>query len=250
MTTASTPHLEAAAGRLTLSRSLMPVLMRLHSGRDADLTFDDVEALEAATIVTEGMLHPVADAILATMTDPELVATIERTSIGLPPWLGTVWGRGAMGVVGESPAPDMFTLSQTQRGLIPFHVANLVGVGPRPAPGHHNTVVVETALLAASRPHWDTPHVMGEMLADHAVPVGAARALAAAHASRLASWRVTCLRTHPDGTPSDGEILILDGGDGGYWSLVADIDAPGTVTFTPLRWPFVIDLIGDLFPTG
>jgi hypothetical protein len=224
--------------------------MGLRGGRSTDLGRLEAAALEAGGILVEGDLHPVADSILATMTNPDLVATVECTTIERKPWLGTAWGRGAVGVIGESHAPDTFTLHQTQRGLLPFHVANLVGVGPRPTPDYHETVVVDTEVLAASRSNWHAPEVMTDLLADRHIPSQAAIALAAAHASRRASWRVTCLRTEPTGSPQDGEALVLDGGEGGYWSLAADVDAPGTVTFTPLRWSFVIDLIGDLFPTG
>jgi hypothetical protein len=228
----------------------MPVAMRLHSGRDIELAQPEAAALEAAGIVVDGDLHPVADSILATMTDPDLVATVECTTIERRPRLGTVWGRGATGVVGESPAPDTFTLHQTQRGLLPFHVMNLVGVGPRPTPSVDSAVVVDTAVLAASRPHWHTPEVVSDLLTGQDIPQRAADALAAAHAMRRASWRVTCLRTDATGAPQDGEALVLDGDDAGYWSLAADADAPGTVTFTPLPWPFVIDLLGTLLPAG
>lgn len=250
MTGASAPRLDAAGGRLILSRTLMPVAMQLHTGRDTTLATAEASALEAAGILVDGHLHPVADSILATMTDPDLVATVECTTLKRRPWLGTVWGRGATGVVGESPAPDTFALHQTSRGLLPFHVTNLVGVGPRPTPDVRRPIVVATEVLAASRPHWHAPEVVSDLLTDQGIPQRGADALATAHAMRRASWRVTCLRTDPAGIPCNGEVLVLDGDDGGYWSLQADADASGTVTFTPIPWPFVINLVGDLLPTG
>lgn len=243
------PSLDLAAGRLIISRRLIPIAMQLHSGRQHLPGQSETEALEAGGVVINGDLHPLADAILATMTDPDLVATVECTSVDRPPRVGTAWGRGATGVIGESAAPDTFTLHQTSRGLLPFHVANLLEVGPRPTPSHIGTVTVDAEVLTSTRPHWQQEDRMRVVLLDHGVPAAAATALAGLHASRRASWRVTCLRRDPDGIPRDGETLVIDGGPSGYWSLVSDAEAPETLTFTPLRWSFVIDLLGELLPT-
>lgn len=250
MSSEANPSLDLAAGRLIISRRLIPVAMQLHNGPQHLPSRSETEALEAAGIVVDGDLHPLANAILATMVDPELVATVECTSLDRPPRVGTAWGRGATGVIGEALAPETFTLHQASRGLLPFHVASLLEVGPRPTPGHNETVTVDTELLSATRPHWQERDRMRAVLVDHDVPEAAATALSALHASRRSSWRVSCLRRDPAGIPRDSEVLVVDAGPGGYWSLAADVEAPDTVTFTPLRWSFVIDLLGELLSSG
>jgi len=246
---AHAPLLNVVEGRLVLPRELLPTAMQVSEGQTPPQGAPETTALTTAGILVQGRLHPVADSILSTMVDPELVATIECTEVARPPTLSTIWGRGATGVVGESRAADMFTLHQTARGLLPFHVANLVSLGPRPAPVSRASVAVAAEMLAASRPQWHDPEVLTTLLRSSGVPDADAGAIAMAHAARRGTWRINALRIDTGGLPSDDDVLVLDGDAAGYWTLTAANEPPDTVRFEPIAWSEVLNLVGRLIPT-
>jgi hypothetical protein len=245
--------LDAGRGTLTLPRRLVPTVMLLRAKGRAGFAGDasSVRALaelERAGITAAGRLHPLAADILQVVTDPSLVVTVEVRALERPA-ISTIWASDAGAVLGQAIEPGLFHLGPIEPDLLPFHLAQLTMVGPRPDHGFAGSADAPAGLLDELEPLWCTdPDAVAARLVGAGVGAAWAERLAGAHRHRRATWRVASLWAGPDGSAHDREVMMLDAGPEGYWEITPlPADVP-SIRFTPRRFADVMEALTAAAP--
>ena len=238
--------LDAGRGTLTLPRRLVPVVMLLGTrgsvGSDPAIMRDLVE-LERAGIAPDRRLHPLAADMLEIVTDPRRVITVESSN-DTTTRISTIWVRHRSAVLGRPAGRDLFQLGPIEVGLLPFHLAQLVGVTSYPDAPFSGSVTAPAGLLDSLSDTWmeDPRRAVAALIADGIDPLWARR-LTAAHRHRRTRWRVASLWVDPDGSAGDDEIVVLDAGPAGFWQVLADGSGMDQVTFVTRRFVDVLELL-------
>ena len=239
MTEPKAPSLDRS--RLRLPRHLLPTALLLvdHPGQLTAPGATGLASLEAAGVATAGSLHPTALRILTPVSAPRYVVSVDVFRDGAPT-IATVWCGAGLATVGTSQDREIFVLDPVEPALIPFHLAALAGVGPRPA-NHGRPMVAGryedfTRILDIAAPEGSLDaHDMESLLTRDSITEPAA-----------VRWRISTLWCEPDGFVGDRTIEFVDSGAGGYCEVTA---MPGSSTLlTPRTLDSVLRLIGDAVP--
>ena len=242
------PVLDAGRGTLTLPRRLVPTVMLLGSrpGTVAHgASLRDLVELERAGIAPGRRLHPLAAAMLEVITEPRHVITVhvernEGTEIS------TLWIRRTDVVLGRPAGPEVFELRPLELGLLPFHLAQLVAVVPRPEPPFGGSVTVPAAVLddgvamAAADPDGAIAALIGE-----GVDEAWAGRIVVVHQRLRARWRIGSLWVGRDGTPHDDAFEVLDAGQAGYWQVLSDPTGEGSITLAKRAFTDILALLEE-----
>ncbi len=211
------PTLDRTRHRLRLPRHLLPTALLLVDRRrplPASGT-PGLASLEAAGIATGSGLHPIALRILTPVSAPRYVVSVDVFRNGLPT-IATVWCSGRSATVGTSHDRRTFALDPVEPGFIPFHLAALAGVGPRPAGPGRAPTGIDVRSGGGGEPTVEAAGIR---------------------------WRISTLWRDPDGFVGDRSIEVIDAGPRGYWEVTT---MPGsTPVLTPRNLDSVLRLIGD-----
>lgn len=241
--------LDAGRGTLTLPRRLVPTVMLLGTHGTAATSrvrLQDLVELERAGITTDRQLHPQAADMLDVVTTPTRVITVEVT-IDERTDISTIWVRSTAAVLGRPTGPDLFQLGPLEVGLLTFHLAQLVTLGPRPDPPFAGSATVPAELLDELEPTWteDPAHAVSCLIAEGLDPEWAER-LTVVHNQRRSRWRISSLWIGEDGTPGDSEIIVLDAGVAGYWQVLPDAECRGQITLATRRFVDLLEVLQGL----
>lgn len=205
---------------LSVPKRLMPALLAVHSGEPLRATQKTAE-LEAGGLFTRGKLDPLVATLLDVMTNPTLVVTVESAG-ARSLRMATIWGSRRRAVIGTTANQELFELLQIDPELLPFHLAQITELSPRPVPPFHGTVSLSRETLQR---------------VEHLIP-GNQRAaerqlrqagiadpwpdwIVIALAHRRALWTVEAIWL--DGTDRHANrITVLDAGAAGYWTVLED----------------------------
>ena len=215
-------------GVLTLPRRLIPALMLLAA--EGTPPPSAVAELERCGVAPGGLLSPNATGLVAVMTDPDLVVSIEVTTRDATN-RSTIWATAERAVWGRPVELDVYQLRSIDTVTVPLLLAQLTGVGKRPeTPFTGSVTVAADALDAALDWQADDPETALAILASvGADPVWADRILIA-HQHRRAQWTVSSVWIGQAGGHEVHEATVLDAGHAGYWRIASA--EPGTVTYT------------------
>ena len=238
--------LDAGRRTLTLPRRLVPVVMMLGTrgsiGNDP-ATLRGLAELERAGIAPDRRLHPLAADMLTIVTDPQRVITVESNR-GASTSISTIWVRRRSAVLGRPAGRDFFQLGPVEVGLLPFHLAQLVGVRLHPDPPFSGSVTAPADLLDSLAGAWtDDPSRAVAALVGDGIDRTWAQRLALAHRHRTARWRIASLWVDHDGSAGDEEIVVLDAGPAGFWQILTDGSGMGQITFATRRFVDVLELL-------
>ncbi|MDJ0960625.1 MAG: ESX secretion-associated protein EspG [Acidimicrobiia bacterium] len=238
--------LDAGRGTLTLPRRLVPSVMLLGThGSDgaARVRLRDLVELERAGITTDRQLHPQAADMLEVVIAPTRVVTIEvTTDEGTA--ISTIWIRRTSAVLGRPAGPDLFRLGPIEVGLLTFHLAQLVTLGPRPDAPISGSVTVPADLLDELEMAWSAnPADAASRLIADGIDPGWAERLTVIHCQRRSRWRISSLWIGDDGTAGDTEVIVLDAGPAGYWQILPDGDDVGQITFATRRFVDLLEML-------
>jgi hypothetical protein len=188
--------------------------------------------------------------MLATVTRPGLVITVEVVAVG-PPEISTVWAGGGRVVLGRPVEPDLFELAPLDASLLPFHLAQLTRVGIRPDPPFVGSASVPAVLLTElETPNTIDVDLLVRRLRDAGVVQPWADRLAIAHHHRRCSWRVASLWTTSDGSARDAELRVLDAGPAGYWAITPSSEGPSRALVSVVTSSDVIEALRRAIPPG
>jgi|GEM_PF-6085763 len=221
-------------GTLTIPRRLIPAVMLLAAGGTPPVA-GAVDELERSGVMAHGVLDPAAADLVAVMTDPDLVVSVEvATRDGSQ--LSTVWATDDRAVWGRSVEVDIYQLRLIDALSVPLLLAQLTGVGRRPeAPFSGSVTIAAETLAAAVDWHTDDPETAcGILVAAGVDSLWADRILIALHHQR-ATWTVSSVWSDGASGHEVHEVTVLDAGPAGYWRLTSPDSGDVTYTVTSLR---------------
>lgn len=247
-----TQHLPAIDHRrrsLTIPRRLMPSVLAIRAGKPG--AADAVDELRARGVIAADSLDPLVADLVDVMTNPSLVVSAEarrvHAGVDVRARLSTFWRSGPRAVIGQTDDKRHFQLLQIEPMLLPFHMAQAVGMVPRPHPQFHGSFrvpastlsVIET--LAATNP----TAAEGELAAAGVARQWADRLLAAL-LLRRSLWTVESVWLGGTTEREESRLSVLDGGFAGYWRLSTEPD--DTVTVAPCSFDDLLVRIAALLP--
>ncbi len=232
-------------GTLTLPRHLIPALMLLAShGSPPPAAMSE---LERAGVACNGLLSAEASALVAVMTQPDLVISVEvATRDGAR--LSTIWATAAQAVWGRPVEHDVYQLRAIDTVTVPLLLVQLTGVGRRPEPPFAGSVCIAAEALEAAL-DWqadDPETALGILVAAGVDPQWADRILIA-HQHHRAKWTVSSVWTDGGAGHEVHDVTVLDAGPAGYWRITAP--EPATVAFTVASLHETIRLLRRCVPT-
>lgn len=207
----------------------MPVILGVHTG-DRPASQRSLAELEGAGVLHGGLLDAMVTTMVEVMTNPLLVVTVEVAG-GRSPRLSTIWSTPHRAVVGQTADRSRFDLVQIEPELLPFHVAQLTDLAPRPLPPFSGEVVLQaTALDLAEDLIASDPDLAEANLVSAGTPVEWVDRLLIALAHRKAMWAVESVWLGRATGRSEARLAVLDAGPAGYWRLTKSDDGRVTVS--------------------
>ncbi len=206
---------------LIIPRHLIPALLLAHQGAMAAIAHDRtaLTELEQCGATSGGHLTNAAADLVAVMTDPILVVSVEVTT-PVEHIRSTLWGTDAEVVWGRPADHDTFELRRLDPLQAHLLLAQLTGLGHRPSPPFWGGVTVESATLTRAlevRP--EEPDAAIRLLASSGVDDVWADRLLLAHDLIRAQWSVSSVWTGDPSGHRIAEIEVLDAGAAGYWRI-------------------------------
>lgn len=234
------PQIDIPGRRLVLPRHLVPIALMLRQ-REAAGEGGPVpgrEELDRAGITRGERLHPLAHRILGPVASPHMVVSVEVTEERRR--FATIWSRRSVATLGTSHDPASFVLDELEAELLPFHLAAITRLGPRPLPKAEPIVVAPVDLAGiptrgSERARRTSAGVGGDFVED----------LRAASRRR---WTVSTLRLDTEGSVVDSSLEAIDAGPLGYWEVTPL--ATDRVVLTPRRLDSVLRLLADAMPAN
>lgn len=220
-----TAMLNPANETIRIDRKYLPLLLELKTAErsgDGPAATAALASLEAADVLSDGRLHPMADAILEIIAEPGLVVSIERLRAGVVA-TSTMWATPAVAVIGTRVDSTLYELRLASPALLRFHLFETVHLRPRPeTAGFAHELPAELMLAAEAAIHDGDPEEATRLLTDSAID--AAAAIVKLLTVRVASWRVHSIWSGTDG-PASGAAYGMDCGKMG--NVLVDVDAAG-----------------------
>lgn len=233
-------------GTLTVPRRLIPALMLLATHGTPDPSA--LAELERSGVVAGGSLSSDVAGLLAVMTDPELVISVEVTTRD-GSRLSTIWATAASAVWGRPGDRDVYQLCSVDTLTVPLLLAQLTGVGKRPEAPFSGTVTMPVDAHQAAL-DWraeDPETALAILVAAGVDPLWADRVLIADE-HRRALWTVSSVWTERHVGHEVHEARVLDAGPAGYWRLTAPDQA--TVAYTVISLHETMRLLRRCVPGG
>lgn len=242
-----TATMNTGAETIRVDRKYLPLLMQLKTAGAVGVNAETNEALqhlEAADLVRDGELHPMADAIFELVAEPGLVLSVERMRIGSVA-ASTIWARPVGAVIGSRVENGVFELKLAAAALLPFHIFQLIHLRPLPkAPQFACTLGAETMLTVESHINEGDTSSATALLDQSGV--AAPSLVAAALAARVASWRVHSMWS-TNGDPQTAEASGMDCGPSGNVLVTVGADEP-TMTLRSASFSEMLSAVRATLP--
>jgi len=242
-----TTMLNPATETIRIDREYMPLLLELKTAEATgvgDATTAAIAALEAADILRDGRLHPMADTILGLVADPGLVVSVERLRAGVVS-ASTIWATPAAAAIGTRVDGGLYELRLANPALIPFHIFQMVHLQPRPEDGSFAYQLPAEVMFAAETAihDGDLDKALG-VIADAAVSTPAE--IVDLLTGRIASWRVHSMWSTAHG-PTIRAAYGMDCGRLG--NVLVDIDRIGpSLRLRAARFADVVEALRGSLP--
>ena len=231
---------------LSVPKRLMPALMAIHNG-DQGLAATTIDELAAGGLLLRKTLDPLVVSLLAVMTNPSLVVTVE--SVGAPvSRMATIWGSAQRAVLGSTVDRDQFDLLQIDPDLLPFYLAQITELSPRPLPPFSGAVAIaKESLRRAEQLITRDQHAAERELRQAGLVDPWPDWLLIALAHRRALWSIEAVWL--DGRYRHAErMTVLDAGSAGYW-MVREDTGRATVMLGVCSFDRLLQRYGALLPT-
>ncbi len=230
---------------LSVPKRLMPAILALHAGESVR-SAETVAELQAGGLLIRNALDPLVATLVTVMTSPTMVVTVESTGARVSR-LATIWGSVRRAVLGTTVDQNRFDLLQIEPKLLPFHLAQVIDLRPRPPSPFAGSVTVPRTTLRL---------VEDTIVEDQQAAERELRAagltdpwpdwLLIALAHRRALWTIEVILLH-GGTRYVERMTVLDTGSAGYWT-VAENDVEDTFTLRATNFDQLLRLCSTLLP--
>jgi len=224
----------------------MPSLLAIHAGKLPEPA--TIAELRAGGVMTAMRLDPLVRSLVSVITNPDLVATVEidRPEPSELPRLATIWRRDSVAVGGCGDGDGYFELSQIDASLLPFHLAQIVRLVPRPQPRYEGDFRIPIGTLTTVESIAATDPVRAECeLASAGVADTWRDRILATLIMRRSLWAVESLWLGDHRRRQAARLSVLDGGFAGYWRLHHE---RGFVTATPCGFDDLMRRFAALLP--
>lgn len=231
---------------VTIPRRLMPAVMARYAG-DPMQDHAAVDELESAGVIRGGHLNEMVETLIDIMTGPELVITADIAGAASHR-LVTFWATATRAAVGTTFDRYQFELMQIELGLLAFHLAQALGVNPRPAlPFAGGCSLPSTALRSA--------RALATMEKRHAAAVLRAAGVSFEWAERIGdalarqerTWTAESVWLRRGGESIQSRLVVLDAGEAGYWRLTESPSAD-LVSLQIVEFDGLLQLLLSLLP--
>ena len=223
----------------------MPAILALHAGEQSHSAATIAE-LESVDILVDGELDPLVATLMTVMTGPRMVVAVEAAGVRAQR-MATIWESGRRAVLGTTADRDQFDLLQIEPELLPFHLAQVTDLTPRPQPPFKGAITVPKATL----------HRVEDVIArDQRAAERELRAaglvypwsdwLLIALAHRRALWTIEAIWL-AGRTKRAEQMTVLDAGSVGYWT-VKESSCRDTVTLRVSDFDQVLRRCSALLP--
>ena len=242
-----TTMLNPATETIRIEREHMPLLLQLKTveatGVD-EATTAAMAALEAADVLRDGRLHPMADAIVGLVADPSLVVSVERLRAGVVS-ASTIWATSTAAAIGTRVNGGLYELRLANPALLPFHIFQMVHLQPRPEDYSFNHELPAEAMFAAEAAiHEGELDKAQALIADAAVESPAE--IVDLLTGRIASWRVHSMWSTAEG-PTTAAAYGMDCGRLG--NVLVEVDETGpTLSLRAVRFAEVVGALRGALP--
>jgi hypothetical protein len=239
--------MNTGAETIRIDPSYMPLLLQLKTaGAVDDSSASAISRLEAGEVLRDGQLHPMADAILELVSEPALVVSVERMRFGAVA-TSTIWATPYGATIGTRVDGGIFELKLANADLLPFHLFQLIHLGPLPEEESANVTLPAEAMLAAEALLYGNDRAGAiEELTDSGLSDRDAAAALAILASRVASWRIHSQWKSEDRTEKR-HAHGMDCGPRGHVLATIDIAGP-TISLRTATFPEVTAAIRSTLP--
>lgn len=227
-------------GLLRLARPTLEVLRAHRLGAEGaePAVEEHLDALREAGALVDGGIHPEIEAALAPMERPVCELAVREGDRLVEGWMSPA----AVTLVLPAGEGSVY-VSVVSPSLLPWTLARLAGLGPRPRPevaiGLRLARQDLDSLLGAAV---DDPDAVRGLIGGDP-PVTAARAMEGLAAGLRVRWRVQARWPGPDGRRSERAVEMVDT-EGGLWLIEAEA---GDVTLRPitptLAWRLLIRVL-------
>jgi hypothetical protein len=224
----------------------MPAVLALHAAEPMQ-DHAAVGELESAGMIRGDHLNEVVVALIDIMTGPELVITADIVGADSHR-LVTFWATATRAAVGTTFDRYQFELVQIELSLLAFHLAQALGVNPRPAlPFAGGCSLPSTALRSAE--------ALATMEKRHAAAVLRAAGATFEWAERIGDalarqermWTAESVWLKRGGENAQSRLVVLDGGQAGYWRLTERPSAD-LVSIEIVEFDGLLQLLSSLLP--
>lgn len=204
-------------------RRLMPAILAVHAGK-RPRPGEAVTELRDAGLMASERLDPLVTTLVEVMTNPTLVVTVEVAG-ARSPRLATIWGTTRRAVVGMTDDRRRFDLVQIEPKLLPFHLAQVTGLTPRPHPPFFGGCSLPASVLELAENLITTdPDEAAMTLAAAGILEPWADRLLTALTQRRSLWTVESVWLGRGAGRSESRLSVLDAGPAGYWRLAGGED--------------------------
>ncbi len=210
-----TAAVNTGAETIRIDRRCVPLLLQLKTtgavGAD-EKTSTILARLEEATVLQDGALHPMVDAMLELIASPGLVVSVERMRVGTIA-ASTIWATPQGAVLGTRVDRNLFELKLIDAAMLPIHIFQMIHLWPRPVAVPFEHRIDPAALFAAEAKLYEGDRPGAVAALDDATTEAAE--VVALLAGRIASWRIHSVWTTSRGS-QNAEASGMDCGEHGH----------------------------------
>lgn len=248
--------IDHALQRLRLSSEALDALCLLV---DPDTSPAGIEAawqtLTAAGVATERRLPGWIAELAEVVAAPGLRIVVE-VSAGDAVVVHQLWATPRRAVVSTPIDDQIIELRGLETAMLPFELARIVGLGPRPVPTDPASITLAATALAAAIEALEThgrEHAR-QILVEHGSSAHHADLVADICTCRHTTWRVTSVWKPTPDSQTTRALTVVDAGDAGLWLSEPDDprDTGTSVTLTATRpsraWRQLLDLLPTMTP--
>lgn len=231
---------------VTVPRRLMPAVLALYAG-DPIQDHAAVDELESAGVIGGNHLDEMVATLIDIMTGPELVITADIVGSDIHR-LVTFWATATRAAVGTTFDQSQFELMQIEPSLLAFHLAQALGVNPRPAlPFTGSCSLPSTALRSARALATREKRHAAAVLRGTGAPFEWAERVAEALARQERLWTAESVWLRRGSANTQSRLEVLDAGEAGYWRLI-ERPAKGLVSLQIVEFDDLLQLLLSLLP--
>jgi len=240
------PILDRSRSRLRLPIEILPEALRQASGEGLASPVATVR-LETGGVITDGQLHPAAEAMLQVIASASMMVAVDVQREG-DSSITTIWATPSRAVVTSTLDPDLVDIEPVRLARLPETLSDVILLS-RPETMHERPITVSTLVMARADEARSSPDHGRSSLSDAGIAAEDVELLVAFQAPTTRRWRISSTWAS-DGGQRMAELRGLDAGPHGQWliEMTGHKNQPGEMTFTPQGDGDILRALREVLP--